>query len=162
MIFFFTYLSLTSPFSLLLSWSRHSLLLAKLNMSKELRLKLPNQLFVEVDFAKRASSLVSTPGQNAIAVEKVTNVTGQRNDVLTNLKPLHAKCALITPLERKAVKGGLIETKNGHLALSIKLFLHPFAFFFFSLNGCEGLKLGLSHHSFSFLCLLGLLLFKLL
>ena len=131
-------------------------------MRKELRLELADQFLGEVDLAQWAIPLVSAPGQNAIAMEKMANVARQSNDFLPNLKPLHAERALITPLERDAVKGGLVEAKHGHLTLLIELFLHFFALFSFPLDGSEGFKFNLSHRSLSFFCLACFLLFKLL
>ena len=95
-------------------------------------------------------------------MEKVANIARQSNDFLSKLKPLHAERALVTPLERDAAKGGLVETKYGHLALLIELILHPFLFFSFSLDDLEGLKFCLSHRSLSFFGLPSFLLFKLL
>ena len=78
-------------------------------MSNKLGLELSYKLFVKVDLAQRARSLISTPGQNTIAVEKVTNIARQRNYFLPFLKPLHAERALVTPLEQVAVEGALVE-----------------------------------------------------
>ena len=78
-------------------------------MSNKLGLELSYKLFVKVDLAQRARSLISTPGQNTIAVEKVTNIARQRNYFLPFLEPLHAERALVAPLEQVAVEGALVE-----------------------------------------------------
>ena len=79
-------------------------------MSNKLGLELSYKLFVKVDLAQRARSLISTPGQNTIAVEKVTNIARQRNYFLPFLEPLHAECALVTPLKQETVKRALVKS----------------------------------------------------
>ena len=78
-------------------------------MSNKLGLELSYKLLVKVDLAQRARSLISTPGQNTIAVEKVTNIARQCNYFLAFLKPLHAERALIAPLKQESVKGALVK-----------------------------------------------------
>ena len=96
-----------------------------MNVSFEFWPGCSNELLVEVDFAKWAILLISTPNKDAIAVEVVADIARQRNDWLAGLKFFNAKGALTMRRELLLVIGTLIKLQDAHLQASCSLFL-PF------------------------------------
>ena len=82
-------------------------------------MELADELLIEANLAQRAVLLASAPSQDAFAVEKVSDVAGQRDRLLPRLKVFHAKCTLIAPYEENIIVGALVETEDTKLSLLI-------------------------------------------
>ena len=80
---------------------------------------MADELFIEIDLAQRAAFLASAPSQDAFAVEKVSDVAGQRDRLFPWLEVFHAKCTLIASLEENFIVGALVETEDTKLSLLI-------------------------------------------
>ena len=87
------------------------LLLRNINIVKELRVELFYRLFVELYFTQRTCSLVLTPCQDAITVEKVAYITGKSYDFVAFLKGIHADSTFYLTLEEIRIVKALVQRK---------------------------------------------------
>ena len=77
---------------------------------------MADELLIETNLAQRAVLLASAPSQDAFAVEKVSDVAGQRDRLFPWLEVFHAKCTLIAPFEEIIIVGALVKSQNTKLS----------------------------------------------